>query len=60
MTRKAGLFFAEKGGENALRSKKKWLRWHFSPPQKANIRGGKGRMKGGKRGISRYILSRFS
>ena len=45
-------FFDEMRGENALKSKKKWLRWHFSPPQKAKIRGVKGRMKGVKQGIS--------
>ena len=34
--------------KNALRSKKKWFRWHFPPLQKAKIRGVKGRIKGGK------------
>ena len=42
--------------KNALRSKKKWFRWHFPPLQKAKIRGVKGRMKGEKRGISWYIF----
>ena len=45
-------FFQRKEEENALRSKKKWLRWHFSPLQKAKLRGEKGRMKGVKRGFS--------
>ena len=42
--------------KNALRSKKKWFRWHFSPLQKAKIRGVKGRMKGVRQGISWYIF----
>ena len=47
MTRKAGLFFLQRKEEkNALRSKKKWFRWHFPPLQKAKIRGVKGRMNG--------------
>jgi len=44
--------FQRKKEKNALRSKKKWFRWHFPPLQKAKIRGVKGRMKGEKRGIS--------
>lgn len=49
-------FFQRKKEKNALRSKKKWFRWHFSPLLKTEIRGGKGRMKRGKRGISWYIF----
>ena len=46
------VFFQRKKEKNALRSKKKWFRWHVPPLQKAKIRGVKGRMKGEKRGIS--------
>ena len=42
------VFFQRKKEKNALKSKKKWFRWHFSPLQKAKIRGVKGRIKGGK------------
>ena len=45
-------FLQRKEEKNALKSKKKWFRWHFSLSQKAKIRGEKGRMKGGKRGFS--------
>ena len=35
------VFLQRKEEKNALKSKKKWFRWHFSPLQKAKIRGGK-------------------
>ena len=34
-------FLQRKEEKNALKSKKKWLRWHFSLLLKAKIRGGK-------------------
>ena len=46
------VFFQRKKEKNALKSKKKWFRWHFSSPQKAKTRGVKGRMKGVKQEIS--------
>ena len=42
------VFFQRKKEKNALKSKKKWFRWHFSPLQKAKIRGGKRLNEGGK------------
>jgi len=36
------VFLQRKEEKNASRSKKKWLRWHFSPLQKAKIRVVKG------------------
>ena len=40
------MFLQRKEEKNALKSKKKWFRWHFSPLQKAKIRGGKAELKG--------------
>jgi len=40
MARKTGLFFLQRKEEkNAPRSKKKWLRWHFTPSEDKNKRG---------------------
>ena len=45
-------FLQKKEEKTVLRSKNKWLRWHFSLLLKAKIRGGKSRIKGVKQGIS--------
>ena len=50
------VFFQRKKEKNALKSKKKWFRWHFSPPQKAKIRGGK---RQDERGKTRNFLIYF-
>ena len=44
---------------NALRSKKKWLRWHFSAPSEGKNKRGNGRMKGGKTRIYKEFLDIF-
>ena len=50
------VFFQRKKEKNTLKSKKKWFRWHFSPSQKAKIRGGN---RQNERGKTRKFLIYF-
>ena len=53
------MFLQRKEEKNALRSKKKWLRWHFSAPSEGKNKRGNGRMKGGKTRIYKEFLDIF-
>ena len=48
MTRKAGLFFTEKGGEKMPLEQEKVVPMALFTPSEGKIRGVKGRIKGGK------------
>ena len=52
MTRKAGLFFTEKGGEKMPLEQEKVVPMALFTPSEGKNKRGKGRMKGGKQGIS--------